>query len=571
MLLLLQVVVHPPLCCQAGMLDDYFYVQDLNTNNNDVVRHYVQEHLATSGTTPGFLYDPHYPNGRVVEFYASWCPHCQHFKPKYMEFSIKLHQMAAKMNNNVKVETFAVSCVPNKPICKDQHIKGYPTTKFYPPYSLNGTDVSPFSLHPQDIMRKAMMGEAASPSGVVVPPQQEDSDNSQQPKKSAAAAGANHKAATTTTGDNDKNNNKSRVRGGHHHHPRGDVVDQSLVAMEEVAATGQKKKSLHFLRRSREEAFRDAHLSFGFAMKTAIYTSDGPLPEEKQNVLKAFLRILQKTLPVTMTVQPLLNDLVKNFDTLTEGDDQLSAILERHPAPFEKWSESSTLHGTGYTAGLWTLFHIMSVGLVEWNQMAMDDSQLLVPSEVADHLRSYIEHFFLCDVCRLNFMNEYDACSYDRCNRLISKRKGTLEQYIQFPLWLLETHNAVNTRLRKERIELHDEPEKLTTEYDVMWPPVDWCPSCWKAGGGHWDELAMFKFLHASYWPELDTEVVRSLQDEDTDTSRKLQQAASREEPIQEGNRKLKVLFALLLFSAAMMVLWQRKRQFLRKGYHKKV
>lgn len=389
----------------------------------------------------------------------------QHFKPKYIEFSIKMHEMAEKMNT--KVETFAVSCVPNKPICKDQHVKGYPTTKFFPPHSLNGTDVSPFSLHPHDIMRKI---------GVSV---QEDSNQQQQHVHTETEM--KHQSAR----ERDSN---SHIRGQHQHlqHQRKEPVEVG-------------KKMPHFLERSREEAFRDAHLSFEFAMKTAVYTSDGPLPKEKQEVLRSFLGILQKTLPVTMTVQPLLNDLVKNFDTLAEGDDQLNAILERHPAPFKKWSESSTLHGTGYTAGLWTLFHIMSVGLVEWNQMVLDDSQVLVPSEVADHLRSYIEHFFQCDVCRLNFMSEYDACSYDRCNRLISKRKGTLEQYIQFPLWLYETHNAVNTRLRNERIDLHDEPENLTTEAEVMWPPVESCSSCWMSQG-RWDERAVFKFLHSSYW-----------------------------------------------------------------------
>jgi thiol:disulfide interchange protein len=62
--------------CHGGMLDEYFYVQDLNTNSNNV-HHHVQEYLATSGTKPNFLYDSNYPNGRIVEFYAHWCPHCQ--------------------------------------------------------------------------------------------------------------------------------------------------------------------------------------------------------------------------------------------------------------------------------------------------------------------------------------------------------------------------------------------------------------------------------------------------------------------------------------------------------------
>jgi hypothetical protein len=61
--------------CHGSMLNEYFYVQDdLNTN---IHHHYVQEYLATSGTKPNFLYDPTYPNGRIVEFYAHWCPHCQ--------------------------------------------------------------------------------------------------------------------------------------------------------------------------------------------------------------------------------------------------------------------------------------------------------------------------------------------------------------------------------------------------------------------------------------------------------------------------------------------------------------
>jgi thiol:disulfide interchange protein len=60
--------------CHASMLDEYFYVHDLNTNN---VQHHVQEYLASSGPKPDFLYDLNYPNGRIVEFYAHWCPHCQ--------------------------------------------------------------------------------------------------------------------------------------------------------------------------------------------------------------------------------------------------------------------------------------------------------------------------------------------------------------------------------------------------------------------------------------------------------------------------------------------------------------
>ena len=156
---------------------------------------------------------------------------------------------------------------------------------------------------------------------------------------------------------------------------------------------------------------------------------------------------------------------------------------------------------------------MMSVGLVEYNEMSIDEEQHLVPAEVADSLRNYIQHFFQCEVCRLNFLSEYDACSHDRCNRLIDTQEGTLEEYMQFPLWLFETHNSVNTRLRKERIELHDEPESLTTESEVMWPPYNECPACWQTDGHHqWNEQRIFEFLHESYWPDGDSGVLRKLQ-----------------------------------------------------------
>lgn len=522
------------------MLDAYFYVQDLQSKED---RHHVQEHLATSGDKPNFIYDPSYPNGRLVEFYADWCPHCKHFKPKYIEFSIKLYEMAEKMN--VKVETFAVSCVPNKVICKDQEIHGYPTMKFFAANSVNGTDISPWKLHPHEILRMV---------GVTVPEEQ-------QQQQGAAAA------VDTNTQKEEKIPPKDKAEHNDPQHMRKRKEPQSQQINE--------KKTPHFLHRNKMDTFQDAQLSFAFAMKTAIYTSDGPLSSDKQNALRPFLLILQKTMPVYSQIQPLLHDLVENFDTIAKGDDELTTILNKHPSPFKSWSKSSTQHGTGYTAGLWTLFHMMSVGLVEWNEMALDEEQMLVPAEVADSLRNYIQHFFQCEVCRLNFLSEYDACSFDRCNRLIDHQKGTLDEYVQFPLWLFETHNSVNTRLRKERIQLYDEPESLTTEADVMWPPISECPACWQSEGHHqWNEHSVFQFLHETYWPDGDSGVLRKLNANNGNDGGGQYGHAGRpfEEREEAGVQVPRVIIGCCLLATTVIVLmlWQRKRQFDRKGFHKK-
>jgi thiol-disulfide isomerase/thioredoxin len=382
--------------------------------------------------------------------FPSWCPHCQHFKPKYIELSNKLYDLAKQLDT--KVEVFAVSCVPNKDLCKDQHIKGYPTTRFFPPHSINATEVNAWKLHPHDVMR--MVGVSVQQQG----------------------GGGDAKTPTVVSAAIQDNN--------------------SLRRQQEKEKGG---KTPHFMYRSKRQVFDDAHLSFEFAMKTAIFTSPGPLSEKVRNVLKLFLENLQKTLPITSSIQPVINDLVQNFDSVAEDDANLHAILEKHPSPTKTWSPAATQHGTGYTNGLWTLFHIMSVGFVVWNHGAIDQSQKLIPSKVADNVRDYVEHFFQCEVCRLHFLSEYDSCSFDRCNRLATNQRGNLHQDIQFPLWLYETHNAVNVRLRGERIKLHDEPEWLTTEAEVMWPSDKSCPTCW-ISEGRWDESHIFQFLYNYYW-----------------------------------------------------------------------
>jgi thiol oxidase len=370
----------------------------------------------------------------------SWCPHCQHFKPQYIEFSNKIHEMSQKFH--ATVETFAISCVPQAKICQDNKIHGYPTVMFYPPNSTNGTKLQYFDLHPKEIFKMA---------GISI----------------------------------DVN----------------EVDEKAVVNSDEHNDIPPKP---YFIHRTRSETFHDAHNSFNFAMKTAIFTQSGPLPDKAKRALREFLLVMKRTVPLSSSMQPVVRDLLKNFESIVTSSAALNEIMAKHPPPkpINKWSTSSSQHGTGYTAGLWVLFHIMSVGLVQWNHFAIDDGQKLIPAEMADIQRNYIEHFFQCEACRLNFLSDFDACMYDRCNRLVTTAiGGTKQQFIQYPLWLYETHNAVNVRLRKERIEQNIENEHFTTQGEVVWPSFASCPSCWASGDkDRWDELEVYKFLQQSYW-----------------------------------------------------------------------
>lgn len=182
---------------------------------------------------------------------------------------------------------------------------------------------------------------------------------------------------------------------------------------------------------------------------------------------------------------------------------RVSGKLANAYSCFRDWSDlNNLLHIIAVVNYIWIrqLFHIMSIGLVIWNHLALEDDQKIIPSDMADILRDYVEHFFLCEECRLNFLSAFDACSYDRCNRLItSASRGTLQQYIQYPLWLFETHNALNVRLRKERIEQNVETEDFTNVTEILWPPVTSCRKCWLSEG-RWNEFEIYKYMQESYW-----------------------------------------------------------------------
>ena len=70
----------------------------------------------------------------VMEFYASWCPHCQNFGPKW-------EAVAAFFNKGVghdpsgtrpdpRVTVFSVDCVTEGDMCQAFTVRGYPTVLF---------------------------------------------------------------------------------------------------------------------------------------------------------------------------------------------------------------------------------------------------------------------------------------------------------------------------------------------------------------------------------------------------------------------------------------------------------
>jgi hypothetical protein len=353
---------------------------------------------------------------------------------------------------DVKVDTYAISCVPHKPVCVQQGVNSYPRMKLYLDGSTEGIEINIWELHPFQVLRNIpgvdldLAAEADMKESVEL--QQQDANKLR----------TIHKNPATATTD-------------------------------------------FWLPRTKQDVYDDAYLSFDFAMRNGIFTTPDPLTNRTAESFEQFVLLLQSALPPSFELTKLVADIVNNLEQVMQSEQALVAILDKYPPKNKGWSPSCRRSDpyAGYTCGLWELFHIMSIGFVEYNIWNIgDDWSYYHSSDVGDMLHDFVEHFFGCEVCRLNFLQSYEACDHDRCNRLITKA-GTEDNWREFPMWLFETHNSVNLRLLRERAERENRLTTHEEELSVQWPSRTACRACWHPDG-RWDQDMVYYFLRLTYW-----------------------------------------------------------------------
>lgn len=393
---------------------------------------------------PDFIFGPN--NGpRVVEFYAPWCPHCQHFRDHYINFGDQVQSLAKQQPEKVDIKVYAVSCTVYKPLCKYFGVHAYPGLRLFTAGATNATaEASYWSLHPFSVLKE--LGIQTTNLNLDLPKTKKRISDKSRPEY---------------------------------------LVDDDLNL------------------RTKQNVYDDAWKSFHFSMENGVFMNDsGPLSNNTQTHLRDWLDLLKLALPPSWQIQTLLKALLDNFNDIVQSESELNRILKLHPPPKKNWSPSCT-HGNpiaGYTCGLWELFHIVTVGTVEFNMMiSTDDGQIVIQTEdTASKIRNFVESFFGCEVCRTNFLQAFDTCSFNRCSRLSNEAYSDV-QWLQLPVWLWETHNAVNVRLLNEKAERENWKPKQRDEIDKQWPSRSACPKCWDAAGA-WDDKVVYKFLRLEYW-----------------------------------------------------------------------
>lgn len=211
----------------------------------------------------------------------------------------------------MKLDVYAISCVPHRELCRDQDIHGYPKVFLFAGENgkeTEGVEIAHGDLHPFYVLQKI-----------------------------SEKTGINGSAAL----------DKIEVKEDHYHY-------------EEKNEVGNDSFWIH---RTKYDIYCDVYLSFHFAMQHGIFVGRDLPNEEKKEAFENWIGLLDQVLPPVFDWAPLhalVSDIGENIETVLDSEANLLEIVDRHPPPRKKWSQSCSRGDPmmGYTCGLWQLFHI---------------------------------------------------------------------------------------------------------------------------------------------------------------------------------------------------------------------
>lgn len=387
----------------------------------------------------------------LIEFYASWCPACQHFMPHYEKIARLFNGPGAPYPNLIYVAR--VDCYKQGNLCVQFGIGAYPTMLFGEP--------GEFAKAPRDggagaAGGLAKVGRAFTAEALAT--WLEAKLSRKVDLEAERRDGAAGKALQGGGGSNDDGASLAAGLVSKHAHTAASVHD-----MEEATA-----------------------VAFQFIFSAVVL--EAPAREAMVRTLE-LLRAHHPSPRCRVGSGELAARLDAWWPVAGGGGGRPNrTALQTFPVcgpafPSKHWADckGSLPSARGYSCGLWSLFHALSVRVPDSEARGFPAA-----------MRSFVEHFFGCEECRSHFLEM--TAGWESEN--IATRQGAA-------LWLWRMHNKVNERLEKE------ERESRGAKGDPafpkqQWPPEQLCPPSQcrhgdAAAPGPWNEDSVFRFLEAYY------------------------------------------------------------------------
>lgn len=475
------------------------------------------------------------PYAWLIQFYNSWCGHCQLYAPTWIKFAHRVRDWS----NVVRVGAINCARSANVPVCRDYEVGAYPWVKLFPPLSKADTqgvylkhgNVKKMTALVVDELTKlqeshrpanwpSLAVSSDSVSDLTRRPAQvhvavlEDSADSQLGRQlildlSRWRSSLLVRRSTAPPVDLPAQytslprplvvvfrNGVSSVL-----HPPAtadDMVQQldyyrlSLLNMTGLEVTAAPtlteiaitQRPVRVVGTPAAESDRgvspsDLEKAVQYAINNEVL-GRREFSREAVEALSQFLRLLQQHLPnqrVQMsTALQRLRALVDSAPPSVGGEwlqQRMAAEGVKIPGSGVQWKHcrGSEQRYRGYTCSLWMLFHSVTVN------KAITEPNGISPLPA---ILGYVRHFFSCRECSQNFQRMADEDGL----LAVSTAKSAA-------IWLWKAHNKVNKRLKNTLTEDPQHPK-------VQFPSEQQCAEC-RDVSGRFNHTHVLRFLQVFY------------------------------------------------------------------------
>jgi len=416
----------------------------------------VQE-LSPSSISDVVLNDKHH-RPWIINYYAKWCPHCQHFAPTYSD--------TASRFPSAKIGFGAMNCADpsNREFCSSIGVKSYPTLRAYD----NNAAAGQRSISPDKGDSKDGKDLGDSKGGTEDP-------------KRGVAFEAEHRDVDTLVKRLTQHFGIEALAGGN----RGSsaVLSGTCPTTEDVEAS----------RGSAEDREHDAKVALSYTFSQGVLQS--AVTKDSSSVLSGdALLELSKWLRF---VKPHLSTSSQSSTSLVKLSNVVESATSADVLPTETWLQAlrenpmvQKYEPDGdvvaqmrfcktYTCGLWQAFHILTLraGTSDGSSSissAPRNTSASVP-EVLERIKGFVVNFFTCDDCRQHFREAYDSRQFGLDRLAGDDAKGAA-------LWLWRMHASVEARVSTSPD--CQQARKASGASTVVhpWPKSSFCSGCWSTG-----------------------------------------------------------------------------------------
>uniref|UniRef100_A0A0N4Z0J0 Sulfhydryl oxidase n=1 Tax=Parastrongyloides trichosuri TaxID=131310 RepID=A0A0N4Z0J0_PARTI len=498
------------------------------------------------------VYDQINPKAYFIQFYSSWCGHCQHFKPTWVKFGKHLESW----KDVVPITVINCADDKNSPICREHAIDAFPTIKYFkfgsknkddgisfqgdkyniesmakdlsklvhedwenqkhPPHFAHFNEVTESDVNIDSLFQRAHESKyiAILIEKLTTPISYSTSISYNSDPRITVFYSTSDQKMISTLNQNVIEYNLPKLL----IYQKGtiDPVYSSTERMENIfdissrineilsdtilvahppklAVEMEEKEIVKPIVPINKNQFKVQYGDLLSAIKYMLYTEIPRKPVldgVKLQSLKAWIHMLKKYVPGTTPIRRFfyrLDEWLQLKPNAITSDEWIVKLNELqlqlgNPIPFSiNWvaCKGSKSYLRGYTCGLWTLMHTVTV---EAFTTSKNDPNFSPKNDVLEPIKGFIVNYLSCEICAKNFKHMTEKNHLE----LVTRPEDVV-------LWLWRAHNNVNRRLSGEASEDPMFPKR-------QFPNSEICPKCIiNESDGTYDENETLQYLLTYY------------------------------------------------------------------------